>query len=235
MTTTLWCRWFASALVLLGVLGLDLAGSGSRVASAQPAPTAQSPAPAAPAAGADKRTARELIDSATKRFAAGEYDAAIGDFFAAYQKKSLPALLFNIAQAHRKAGHWDEALTVYERFMKEDPKSPLLPEAEAHAAAMRAKIDAEKASAEREAAERLAKQRADEAEALALAREAERKKAEAALLLAAERKEKPVYKRAWFWGVIGGVVAAAAITTGVVLAVKQKEPGSDLGARDVQF
>jgi tetratricopeptide (TPR) repeat protein len=225
------CRWFASALVLLGALILG-AGDGERAASAQ----GQAPASPGAAASSDKRTTRELIDSATKHFQAGEYDAAISDFYAAYQKKPLPALLFNIAQAHRKAEHWQEALTLYERFMKDDPKSQLVPEAEAHSAAMRAKIDAQKASAEREAAERLAKQRAEEAEALAVAREAERKKAEAALLLAASRKsEKPIYKRGWFWGVIGGVVAAGAITAGVVIAVKLKEPASELGSRDVQF
>lgn len=222
------CRWFASALVLLSIV---LVGAGSARAQGQAAPGAA----AAPASN-DKRSTRELIDSATKHFAAGEYDAAISDFYAAYQKKPIPALLFNIAQAHRKAEHWQEALTLYERFMKDDPKSQLVPEAEAHSAAMRARIDAQKASAEREAAERLAKQRAEEAEALAVAREAERKKAEAALLLAASRKsEKPIYKRGWFWGIVGGVVAAAAITAGVVVAVKLKEPTSELGARDVQF
>lgn len=224
------CRWFASALVLLSVL---LMGAGTTRAQGQAPGQA---APGAAPASSDKRSTRELIDSATKHFAAGEYEAAISDFYAAYQKKAIPALLFNIAQAHRKAEHWQEALTLYERFMKDDPKSQLVPEAEAHSAAMRARIDAQKASAEREAAERLAKQRAEEAEALAVAREAERKKAEAALLLAASRKsEKPIYKRGWFWGVIGGVVVAAAITAGVVVAVKLKEPTSELGARDVQF
>ena len=89
-------------------------------------------------------------------FGAGSYDQAIVEFQLAYQKRQLPTLLFNIAQAHRKAGHWAEALALYERFLKDDPKSALLPEAEAHAAAMRARLDAEKASAEREAAERLA-------------------------------------------------------------------------------
>ena len=85
------------------------------------------------------------------------------------------------------------------------------------------------------AAERLAKKRAEEAEALAIAREAERKKAEDALLLASKAKEPPVYKKAWFWGVIGGVVAAGAITAGVVIGIQQREPASDLGVRVVDF
>ncbi len=225
-------RWFASALLLVSVSAWAQSTSGP--AGAQPAVSAPSQ-PQATAPGKDSRTLREIIDSATKHFQSGEYDEAIVEFQAAYAKRQIPTLLFNIAQAHRKAGHFAEALALYERFLKEDPKSALLPEAEAHAAAMRARLDAEKASAEREAAERLAKKRAEEAEALAIAREAERKKAEDALLLASKAKEPPVYKKAWFWGVIGGVVAAGAITAGVVIGIQQREPSSDLGVRVVDF
>ena len=101
---------------------------------------------------------------------------------------------------------------------------------------MRAQIDAAKSSAEREAAERLAKQRVDEAEALARARESERQKAEAALLLASKKIEgKPVYKKAWFWVVIGGVVAAGVATTVAVVLTRPQDPPSDLGVRVVQF
>ena len=229
-------RWFAS--VILFVAGVAAAEpQASETSAGNPTVTATATAPApAPAAGAkDSRSLREILDSATRLFTAGSYDQAIGEFQLAYQKRQLPTLLFNIAQAHRKAGHWAEALALYERFLKDDPKSALLPEAEAHAAAMRARLDAERASAEREAAERLAKKRAEEAEALAIAREAERKKAEDALLLASKAKEPPVYKKAWFWGVIGGVVAAGAITAGVVIGIQQREPSSDLGVRVVDF
>jgi tetratricopeptide (TPR) repeat protein len=176
-----------------------------------------------------------VLDSATKLFQAGSYDQAIVEFQVAYTKRQLPTLLFNIAQAHRKAGHWSEALALYERFLRDDPKSALLPEAEAHAAAMRARLDAERASQEREAAERLAQRRAEEAEAMAKAREAERQKADEALLLVAKQKEKPIYKKAWFWGVIGGLAAAGAVTAGVVIAVQQREPSADLGVRVVEF
>ncbi len=198
---------------------------------------------AAPAAGQDatsaagQKTVRELIESATRSYQAGQYDQAASEYFAAYEKKPLAALLFNVAQSHRKAGRFQEALTLYERFLKEDPKSTLVPEAEAHATAMRAQIEAAKSSAERESAERLAKQRTEEAEALARMHEAERKKAEAALLLASRKTEKttPVYKKAWFWVVIGGVVAAGVATTVAVVLTRPQDPQSDLGLRVVQF
>ena len=188
------------------------------------------------AQGSAGKSVRELIENATKLYQAGDYDRAASEYFAAYEKKPLPALLFNVAQSHRKAGHFAEALALYDRFLKEDPKSTLAPEAEAHATAVRAQIEAAKSSAERESAERLAKQRVDEAEALARAREAEHQKAEAALLLSSQQSyKKPVYKKAWFWGVIGGVVAAGVIATVVAVVVTNKDPSSDLGVRVVQF
>lgn len=222
-------RLFASAILLATVTATAQPQPDPRSSAASPA------ASAAPVAGKDTRGLREILDSATRHFAAGEYEQAIVEFQLAYQKRQLPTLLFNIAQAHRKASHWAEALALYERFLKEDPKSALLPEAEAHAAAMRARLDAERASAERETAERLAKKRTEEAEALAIAREAERKRAEDALMLSAKQKEKPVYKKAWFWGLLGGIAAAGAITAGVVIGLRLREPASDLGVRVVDF
>jgi tetratricopeptide (TPR) repeat protein len=218
------CRSFARALLLVAVV---LAGALPLAARAQtPSP------PAAPAA----KTVRELIESATKYYQAGDYEKAASEYFAAYEKKPLAALLFNVAQSHRKGGRLSEALALYERFLKEDPKSTLCPEAEAHATALRAQLEAAKSSAEREAAERLAKQRVDEAEALARAREAERQKAETALLLASKKAEKkPIYKRPWFWVVLGGVVAAGVAIPVALVVARGNDPPSDLGVRVVQF
>lgn len=221
-------RWHASALVLLLL-------AGSPAAAQEPsAPSSSSTSTGAAGTTAEPKTAKEFIGRATQRFSAGEYAAAIDDYRAAYQLRQLPTLIFNIAQAHRKASQWQEALANYERFIKEDSKSSLVPEAEAHAAAMRAKIEAEKSSLEREAAARLAQQRVEEAEALAKAREEERKKAEAALLLATTAKKEPIYKRPWFWIVIGGA-AAAAIGVGIGVGLYLREPSSDLGVRPVEF
>ncbi len=228
--TSMTFRWFASALLLWTTVASAQTSPGAPTQPTSPTESAQ----AAPS-GKDQRSLREVLDSATKLFQAGSYDQAIVEFQVAYTKRQLPTLLFNIAQAHRKAGHWSEALALYERFLRDDPKSALLPEAEAHAAAMKARLDAERASQEREAAERLAQRRAEEAEAMAKAREAERQKADEALLLVAKQKEKPIYKKAWFWGVIGGLAAAGAVTAGVVIAVQQREPSADLGVRVVEF
>jgi hypothetical protein len=89
----------------------------------------------------------------------------------------------------------------------------------------------------------LCKQKAQsmEEEARAKAKQEEEAKAKAAAVtaaaeLAAAEKEKelravrerPVYKRAWFWGVLGGVVAAGVIvgvTVGVVTSPAYRIPG----------
>ena len=207
-------RLFRAALVCAIVLGLAGTAIADRKAEAK---------------------AKAFYLEGQKAFDLGDFPRAIDNFKKAYDAAPKPGLLFNIAQAHRKSGNWQEALTTYERFLKEDPKSTLAPEAEAHAAAMRAKIDAEKSLAERETAERLAQQRAEEAEALAKAREEERKKAEAALLLATTQPKKPpLYKRPWFWVVVGGV-AVAAIGVGIGVGLYLREPSSDLGPRPVAF
>lgn len=229
----------SSASARIGLLAaLLLVGGAARVQAqeAPAAPAAAATATANPAAKpAAQRPLRELVESAGQHFDKGEFDEAIREYYAAYERKKIPQLIFNIAQAHRRAGQHQEALSAFERFLKEDPKSPLAPEAEANATAMRAKIDAEKATAERAAAERLAEQRAAEAEALAKAREAERKKAEATLLLLTQQKKTPVYKKAWFWVVIGGVVAAG-VATGVAVALtRPQDPANDLGVRMVEF
>jgi negative regulator of sigma E activity len=41
--------------------------------------------------------------------------------------------------------------------------------------------------------------------------------------------KKPVYKRGWFWGVIGAVVVAAAVTTAVVVTTRKPGFEPELG------
>ena len=48
---------------------------------------------------------------------------AIEEFQGLYEQKPQPILLFNLAQAHRKAGHKAQALDLYERYLREAPSS----------------------------------------------------------------------------------------------------------------
>src|SRR5262249_39636099 len=50
------------------------------------------------------------------------------EFALAYSFKRLPRMLFNIAQAYRRAGHSEDAYLSYARFLEEDPNTPLTKE-----------------------------------------------------------------------------------------------------------
>jgi hypothetical protein len=53
----------------------------------------------------------------------------------------------------------------------------------------------------------------------------------APLLVAPSARKRPLYKRAWFWGVVGAgaAVAAGAIAVGVVFGTRDRYPSSTLG------
>lgn len=175
----------------------------------------------------------QLIDRATRAFAEQNFEAAVVYLSAAYERKPLPPILFNIAQAHRKAGHTREALEIYQHFLLDNPKSPLAPEAAAHASAMQAKLEAERATSEKAAAEERSRQRTEEAERLAKEHESERLQAEAALRKEIARKEQPLYKRKLFWGLLAGVVGAGAITA-VALGLAFRTPAEAVGDLSTQ-
>jgi tetratricopeptide (TPR) repeat protein len=71
----------------------------------------------------DRAVAREHYYKGTKAFELGLYDEAIGEYMAAYKAKDDPALLYNIAQSHRLAGHAAEALRFYKVYLKKLPNS----------------------------------------------------------------------------------------------------------------
>jgi tetratricopeptide (TPR) repeat protein len=75
-------------------------------------------------AQADERAAaREHYAKGTKAFELGLYDEAIGEYMAAYKAKDEPALLYNIAQSHRLAGHSAEALRFYRMYLLKAPRA----------------------------------------------------------------------------------------------------------------
>ena len=108
---------------------------------------------------------KERYERAVATFKSGQYDKAVEQFQALYQEKPLPILLFNLAQSHRKATQYKEALDLYERFLREDPKTELRPETEGYLNDMKAAIVAED-----EAREKAEKEKAERDRELALAK-----------------------------------------------------------------
>lgn len=71
----------------------------------------------------DRAVAREHFEKGTKAFNLGAYDEAIEEYSAAYRAVDDPALLYNIAQAHRLAGHASEALRFYKMYLVRAPQA----------------------------------------------------------------------------------------------------------------
>jgi tetratricopeptide (TPR) repeat protein len=76
-------------------------------------------------------SARALSDDGMALFRRAEYQSAIEAFRRSFDLSPAPALLFDMAQAHRKLGNCDAALELFRRFARAD-----------QAAALRAGVDA---------------------------------------------------------------------------------------------
>lgn len=108
------------------------------------------------AAAEDARPAtEELTDllraetaAGVRAIEAGQFQAATFSFAAAYALERSPALLFNLAQAYRKAGEAAPALVFFERFLREGPPGPLRGEAEALRAEARQRLQGPRGAAD---------------------------------------------------------------------------------------
>lgn len=74
------------------------------------------------AAGADPF--KESYDRGLTLYDKNQYESALGEFESAYKLRQVPALMFNIAQTHRKLGHVQQALDFYERYLLAEPSMP---------------------------------------------------------------------------------------------------------------
>ncbi len=79
---------------------------------------------------------RAIFDRAQRHYDLGEYEAASAGFREAYRADPRPALLYNIAQASRRAGDCVTAEAMYRSFLREDPDSAYRALAEHHLSAM---------------------------------------------------------------------------------------------------
>lgn len=185
---------------------------------------------AASSALADRAAAKAAFEEGSRLYALGRFDAAAAAYERAYEEAPIPALLFNIAQAHLEAKNYERALVFYRSFLREAESSPNRPVALERmkvAEAELAKVEAEKqATAERERlaleaeakkaeAARLEQESATEAVAAA-AREQEaraRVKEAEARRAAADAEDEALTSQTWFWSALafGGVATVAAL------------------------
>lgn len=152
------------------------------------------------------QAARVENERGERLYKSGQYQEAIRAFRAAYLQKPSPVLLYNIAQCHRLLQQHQQAVTIYERALKEGLSADLRSKAEAW----------------REQEQQEVRQRA------AVEAEAHRRQEDS---LRSADAGKPVYRKPWFWVVVTGVAAAAAtgITLGVYFGVPPRDRLTDLG------
>ncbi|MBI2897671.1 MAG: tetratricopeptide repeat protein [Deltaproteobacteria bacterium] len=77
------------------------------------------------ALGEDRAAARRRFAEGERAYAAGDWETALVSYQAAFAAAPLPALQYNIAQCHRKLGHWVQARDAYQRFIDSDPEGEI--------------------------------------------------------------------------------------------------------------
>ena len=180
--------------------------------------------------------ARRLFEQGTKYFLLRDFERAIVAFKGAFEARPDAVELYNIAQAYRLKGDYDNALYFYRSYRRVAPAAENLAEIE------RRISELEAAAAQREMAKRPPNETvrpgstgnglADPFVNLPAPGAPERRKAvpspakvvlaparsqaDGATAPAARRSPRPIYRKWWFWAGIG--VIAAAGTTALVLA-----------------
>ena len=69
----------------------------------------------------DVEAARAYTKKGLSFYELGKYSDALEALELAYQKKPVPALLFNIAQCHRQLGHLEQAARLYKSYLRSEP------------------------------------------------------------------------------------------------------------------
>ncbi|HEX2572070.1 MAG TPA: tetratricopeptide repeat protein [Polyangia bacterium] len=75
-------------------------------------------------AHAGKAEAEAHYKKGTAHYYLGQFEAAIAEFEAGYTEDPRPGFLYNLAQAHRKAGRPALALDFYRKYLELEPRSP---------------------------------------------------------------------------------------------------------------
>lgn len=138
-------------------------------------------------------------------YSAGQYDQALAELERAYQIEPLPQLLINMGRCHYRADRPEKALALYRQAL--DMKLDRQEREELSKSIDRATI-------------RLAEKQRQQP--LPLAQTSAVGGLPTIDSQLSKEPEKPVYKKGWFWGVIGGV-AAAGLVVGLVVGLRPGE------------
>jgi len=179
-------------------------------------------------------TPTELATRSTEFFQLKQYLESADQLELAFAIDPQPLFAFNLAQAYRLADQPHKAIARYQRFIRLFPSNRFVPEAKGYIADMRV-LAAERARTEMAQKLLEAEQIRARQEAELLQFRAQRAEEEKRILTEQLRKSnRPVYKRAYFWALIGSAAAVAGVAIGVgtYFATTPKVEG---GIVDIRF
>lgn len=206
-------------LLSLSCLASPLARAQAPASSTPPQqPPAQTPPAQPPQPSAQQQQdAKTIYEHALSLYALGRYAEAAPLFEKAFELKPVPALLYNAAQAHRLAGHAEQAVTLYESYLRMYGDPSRRPEIEAHIAELKSAIAAQKAAATAPptGAETSPVPPGGATTAAPTTAPSATPSSET-LTATAPARPKPVYKKPWFWAAVGGGVL---VVTGVIVGI----------------
>lgn len=204
--------------------------------------------------------ARAHYERGLAAFALEHFAEAADEYEKAFALKPDWALLYNAAQAHRLAGHYDRALRLYQSYLRIFGKQVSnQAEVERHIAELRKTLEAQQQaqksppvgvktpesvpSTTRPSEPPPPPPQATTAPThetpppvAAKPLEPTASPAPNALVASAPPpREHPVYKKPWFWAVVGGAVAVAAVGVGIGVGLggSSQNPTPSLGATTV--
>lgn len=151
---------------------------------------------------AQKTQASELFKKGSDAYLRGDFQESIKDLDQAYALDPQPVMIYNKARAQEGLGNTDDAITLYEQYLNQDPGTPDRGAIEQRVATLKKQRD-EKAA--------LQKAQAD----------ADKERAERA-----SHPDPPPHKRSVLPYVVGGV-GVVGIGTGVVFGILAKSNESD--------
>ena len=197
-------------------------GEHARSSTSEPAPNGYS---------GDGQSLATKLNEARRLYVGGRYYESALLMEQVCAVSADPVHLFNLGTANRRAGRASEAITSYRKFMEAAPQHPQVPEARAYIHDMEVLLlerqKSEQAASQLSSRVAWTEQALDEAKQ-ALAKEREQR----------EKDNRPLYKKAWFWGVIASVVVAgtvAGIVGGVVSSQQVPLPPADTPFVDFSF
>lgn len=179
----------------------------------------------------DARTseARQHYEAGMAHYQLEEWDPAIAEFEAGFRLRPSSEFLFNIAQAYRLSNRPAKAVSFFQKYLRMNPDAPNRGEVER--LIERAQADA--ANQEHQAAPppptppvaaatvAAPSTAAPAASSSAMPAAAAPPSSQTTTTLTHSAPSRtPIYKKGWFWGVVGGVavVAAGAVVVGVLLS-----------------